>query len=116
MKIPYPKNEKTLIDPNYRYQRQIILIEKRGQFFVLKNLINIVNDLDLNINDVVKYLQKKVNQPITYDKSNNIYKLKSNANYIDDFFNEYIEENLVCKICNLPEIKNDGICSACSQN
>ena len=38
MKVPYPKNEKTLIDPNYRYMRDSLLVEKSGQFFVLKNL------------------------------------------------------------------------------
>ncbi len=116
MKVPYPKNEKTLIDPNYRYKREIIISEKSGQFYVLKNLNNIVDDLDLNIIDVVKYLQKKVNQPITLDKATNMYKLKSKANLIDNFFDEYINDNIVCKNCNLPEIKNNGICSACSQN
>jgi translation initiation factor 2 beta subunit (eIF-2beta)/eIF-5 len=116
MKVPYPKNEKTLIDPNYRYQRETIVMEKSGQFYVLKNLITVVKDLDLNINDIVKYLQKKVNQPITLDKAINLYKLKSGANDIDKYFDQYIVENLVCKKCNLPEIKSNKICSACSKN
>lgn len=116
MKVPYPKNEKTIIDPNYRYQRETILIEKSGQFYVLKNLISVVKDLDLNINDVVKYLQKKVSQPITLDKAINMYKLKSSATDIDKYFDQFIVENIVCKKCNLPEIKNNKICSACSKN
>lgn len=116
MKVPYPKNDKTLNDPNYRYQRDTIIVEKSGQFFVLKNITNIVKDLDLNINDVIKYLQKKANQPITLDKTTNLYKLKSNASDIEKFFDQYIVENLVCKKCNLPEIKSNKICSACSKN
>jgi translation initiation factor 2 beta subunit (eIF-2beta)/eIF-5 len=116
MKVPYPKNEKTLLDPNYRYQRETIVIEKSGQFYILKNLASVVKDLDFNINDVVKYLQKKASQPITLDKAINMYKLKSSANDIDKFFDQYIVENIVCKKCNLPEIKSNKICSACSKN
>ena len=116
MKVPYPKNEKTLNDPSYRYMRDSIIVEKSGQFFVLKNLISVAKDLDFNINDVVKYLQKKLNQPITLDKAINMYKLKSGATDLEKYFDQYIVDTIVCKKCNLPEIKSNKICSACSKN
>ncbi len=96
--------------------RESITVEKSGQFYILKNLITVTKDLDFNINEVVKYLQKKLNQPITLDKAINMYKIKSDANSVDKFFDQYIVETIVCKKCNLPEIKSNKICSACSKN
>jgi len=116
-KIPFPKNERTTIDPNYRYKRDQIIIEKSGQFFNLKNISIIAKDLNIKIDDLVKYLQKKLNQPIIIDKSSNVYKIKNinGINDIEKFLEQYIVENLVCNKCNLPELKDTRICSACGK-
>lgn len=111
MKIPFPKNDKTSIDPSYRYKRDILVIEKSGQFFNLKNIVAIAKDLNIKIEDLIKYLQKKINQSIILDKSTNIYKIKNNTD-VEKYLEQYIVENLVCTKCKLPEVK-EKICSAC---
>ncbi len=113
MKIPFPKNERTQIDPFYRYKRDTLVIEKSGQFFVLKNIINIATDIGVKIDEFIKYLQKKIGQTIIYDKNINTYKIKNNTNDIEKYLEQYIVETLVCKKCNLPEIKDNKKCAAC---
>jgi translation initiation factor 2 beta subunit (eIF-2beta)/eIF-5 len=113
MKIPFPKNEKTLIDPSYRYKRDIIVIDKSGQFSILKNIVSITKDLNIKLEDLIKYLQKKLSQTIILDKTTNIYKMKNiNVTDIEKFLEQYIVENMVCTKCQLPEVK-DKICKAC---
>lgn len=112
-KIPFPKNEKTLIDPTYRYKRDEVIIEKSGQFFNLKNIVPIAKDLNIKIEDLIKYLQKKLNQSIILDKTTNTYKIKNvSINDVEKVLEQYIVENMVCNKCQLPEVK-DKICSAC---
>lgn len=116
-KIPFPKNEKTSIDPNYRYKRDLIIIEKSGQFFNLKNIIAIAKDLNIKIDDLIKYLQKKLSQNIILDKITNTYKMKNiSTNDIEKYLEQYIVENLVCIKCHLPEVKENKICSACGNH
>lgn len=113
VKIPFPKTEKTLLDPKYRYKRDMIVTEKSGQFYVIKNLQLIADDIKIKLNDLVKFLQKKINQPIIFDKSTNTYKIKSGQQDLEKYLEEYIVLHLVCKKCNLPEVKETRVCSAC---
>lgn len=113
MKIPFPKNEKTSIDPSYRYKRDMVIIDKSGQFCILKNIVSIAKDLNIKIEDLIKYLQKKSSQTIILDKVSNTYKMKNiNVTDVEKFLEQYIVENMVCNKCLLPEVK-DKICKAC---
>ncbi len=113
MKVPFPKTDKTMMDPKYRYKRDVIIMEKSGQFYVIKNLVQIADDIGIKINELTKFLQKKLNQPFIFDKSTNTYKIKSGSNDLEKFLEQYIVETLVCKKCNLPEVKDNRVCSAC---
>jgi len=113
MKVPFPKTERTVIDPTYRYKRDSIVTEKNGQFYVIKNLHLIAIDIGIKLNDLIKFLQKKINQPIIFDKSNNTYKIKSGQQDLEKYLEEFIVVTLVCKKCNLPEVKETQVCSSC---
>lgn len=113
-KIPFPNNEKTSSDPNYRYMRDSITIEKSGQFNNLKNINAVANDIDVKVDVLVKYIQKKMGQPVTFDKSSNVYKVKSSPGDVEKYIEQYIVEYLVCKKCGLPEVK-DMTCSSCGK-
>jgi translation initiation factor 2 beta subunit (eIF-2beta)/eIF-5 len=113
MKVPFPNNDKTSFDPSYRYQRDTLIIEKSGQFFTLKNIVLIAKDLNIKIEDFVKYIQKKIGQPITFDKAANLYKAKNLATDSDKYIEQYICEFMVCSKCQLPEVKSTKICAAC---
>jgi translation initiation factor 2 beta subunit (eIF-2beta)/eIF-5 len=113
MKVPFPNTERTSFDPSYRYQRDTLVIDKSGQFFVLKNIVAIAKDLNIKIEDLIKYMQKKIGQSITFDKASNSYKVKNLSNDSDKYIEQYICETLVCNKCQLPEMKDTKICAAC---
>ena len=112
-KIPFPNNDKTKSDPCYRYQRNSLLLEKSGQFYVLKNISEIAKDIKINLDQFIKFLQKKLGQPIIFDKVTNTYKTKSNSSDIEKYLEQFIVENLVCTNCSLPELNEEKICKAC---
>jgi len=113
-KVPFPNNDKTSADPNYRYMRESVLVEKSGQFYNLKNINNVANDIDIKVEVLIKYIQKKLGQPVTLDKSSNNYKIKSSPNDVEKYVEQFIVENLVCKKCGIPEVK-DSVCSSCGK-
>ena len=113
MKVPFPNNDMTSIDPTYRYMRDVVKIEKSGQFYVFKNIAQITKDLDIKTEDMIKYIQKKLGQSIIFDKNLSLYKIKNPTQDIEKYIEQYICETLVCKKCHLPEVKSNKICSAC---
>jgi len=113
-KIPFPNNEKTSSDPNYRYMRESIVTEKSGQFYNLKNINTIANNIDVKVDLLVKHIQKKMGQPVTFDKASNVYKVKSSPSDVEKYIEQFIVENLVCKKCGIPEVK-DMTCISCGK-
>jgi len=113
MKVPFPNNEKTRSDISYRYKRDTLVTVSNGQFILIKNIIDIAKDLDIDIGILIKYLQKKSGQPFIFDKSSNTYKIKNGSNNLEKYLEQFIVENLVCGRCSLPEVKNTKICASC---
>lgn len=113
MKVPFPNNEKTRSDVSYRYKRDTLITVSNGQFILIKNIIDIAKDLNIDIILLIKYLQKKIGQSIIFDKSSNTYKIKNNSHNLEKYLENFIVEHIVCVHCSLPEVKNTGICASC---
>ncbi len=112
-KVPFPNNDKTRSDPTYRYQRNALIMEKSGQFNVIKNIGEISKDIHINLDQFIKFLQKKLGQPVIFDKATNTYKTKSNTSEVEKHLEQFIVDNLVCGNCSIPEVNEEKICKAC---
>jgi translation initiation factor 2 beta subunit (eIF-2beta)/eIF-5 len=110
MKVPIPKNEKTLLDPFYRYTREMAVLNESGGFYILTNIEPIIKSMKLDLNHFFKYLQKKIGQRVIKDK-NGFIKLKSKCD-IENILESYIVKTIICKKCELPECYNK-ICKSC---
>ncbi len=117
MSVPIPNNDKTKNDPSYRYMRDKLDIKKEGEFYVIKNIEKVSKQIYSNIDDIVKYLNKAIGQKLQVDKKLNIIKYKSNNNSVnvENFLEEYIKTNVICKKCSIPEFINNS-CAACGFN
>ena len=106
MKVNIPK---TINDPFYRYQRDIIKIENVKLGIKIVNLDLICKQSYLDENTVLKYIKKKLGCNV---KNNIIYLNDVNIKQkLEDILEELILNNL-CFKCNNPEVVNKK-CQAC---
>lgn len=115
MKIPIPNTESTKSDPFYRYQRDAVQYNKRGQFFFLDNIEIISVQMHADLQDLLTFMTKKMGQPIIINKKANTIAIKSLPQNIEDILEEYIKAKLVCTNCQLPELNKKGKCDACGK-
>jgi translation initiation factor 2 subunit 2 len=115
MKIPIPNTEENLTDPSYRYQRDVVKINKSGQQYVLENIVEIASQLHVSVDSIKKFLQNKLNQPVILDKKTNQLKIKSITSSLENYIEEYIKLYVLCKKCNKPELDNKK-CKCCGYN
>jgi translation initiation factor 2 beta subunit (eIF-2beta)/eIF-5 len=57
-RIPIPNNEKTIMDPNYRYKRDKLIISKSGEYSVMDNLDQICKQLMIDKSDIISFIPK----------------------------------------------------------
>ena len=116
-------------DTFYRYKMpKIKIIQEKSNVMVLSNIGDICKALNRDIDDVIKFIKKKINQQLTIKnkgkKDEKIYTITSMdknlfESKIIEYIYAYIQENVLCKKCNNPETvvneNNTKTCKACGQ-
>ena len=117
MKVNIPKSNLT---PHFRYRRdsiEIQIVEKNGGMTQLKNLDAIAKDIYTKTDDILKFIQKKINIPKpTNDKTGIFLRKRMTVDEIEDLMEEYIAKNILCPKCINPEHimeKEIKRCKAC---
>lgn len=104
------------LDDFYRYKRSgvtVKYINKNGGTTVINNLDTISNELHIDINQLVKFIQKRLGiSKIQNCSITGKIDIKILENCVDEFTAEFVLcENPKCR---LPERNNDtGLCNAC---
>jgi ribosomal protein L32 len=101
-------------DTFWRYKRDILIIKyenTKGTRTKLVNIDKIANQLHLSKKILLKELQKCLGIPIHNDYVQSQIELKILENHINTIIQKYV----ICKKCQLPELKNN-ICLACGNN
>lgn len=108
-------------DPNYRYKMEKVELVKQGSFFSITNICEISNALNRDPQQLVSFLKKFFGSAFTY-KNGVVKCTKADLTYslLQDALYQFIENNVLCKICCLPETiltaekkKTFIVCQAC---
>lgn len=117
-KIPIPNNQKTIMDPTYRYKRDKLIISKSGQYSVMDNLDQICRQLMIDKSDIISFIPKHLKQSVKIIENKVGTKVNSDSS-LEDMLESYIIKNVICTNCSLPEIdmnkcsKRHMICNSC---
>jgi translation initiation factor 2 beta subunit (eIF-2beta)/eIF-5 len=117
-KIPIPNNEKTIMDPTYRYKRDALIISKSGQYSVMDNLDQICRQLMIDKSDIISFIPKHLKQSVKMIENKVGTKVNSDSS-LEDMLEYYIVKNIICPNCSLPEIdmnkcsKRHMVCNSC---
>jgi translation initiation factor 2 beta subunit (eIF-2beta)/eIF-5 len=121
-RIPIPNNEKTSVDPNYRYQRDTLIISKSGQYSVMDNLDQICKQLMIDDkSDIINFIPKYLKQSVKMIGNKVGAKVNSDDS-LEDMLEYYIIKNVICSNCSLPEINMNKCserymtCNSCGQD
>ena len=63
-KVPIPNNDKTSLDPFYRYKRDRAEVSVVGQFNVMTNFGLICKQIHVDEKSLQQFMTKKLNQPV----------------------------------------------------
>jgi len=102
VKVNIPK---TINDPTYRYQRDIIKIEihnNNGGMTKLDNIETISNQLGTDLDDILKFLKKSLNVNLIQKNGIFIRKVETENN-IEDKIEKYVHKEILCVKCKNPE-------------
>lgn len=120
MKVNIPKSNLTA---HFRYTREVIeiqIIDKNGGMTQLKNLETIAKTIYSKPDDILKFIQKKINIPKpTNDKTGIFLRKRMTVDEIEELLEEYIAKNVLCPKCNNPEHiaeKELKKCKACGHS
>lgn len=112
----------SIIDPSYRYTRDLIKISifhSNGGMTKLENINLIVEQLGCELDEILKFIKKHISCSIINKNGIFIKKIES-ADNLEEIIEEYIEKEILCKKCNNPEFNIDiqkkkkyKICKAC---
>ena len=103
MKYNIPKS---VNDMNYRYKRdeiQITNINSNGGNTKLNNLIDISEQLNDNINNIIKFMKKKLSVGIITNKTEIIINKSETKDNLENILEDYIKKFIICPNCNNPE-------------
>jgi translation initiation factor 5 len=96
-------------DPSFRYKRDVIEIvihNNNGGITKLNNIDKISEQLGCQIDDIVKFIQKKSNTGII--KKDGIFLRKiDTVDNLEIIIEEYIKKEVLCPKCNNPEFNVD---------
>lgn len=121
MQVNIPKS---INDPSYRYKRDIIKIEiqnSNGGITKLSNIEIISNQLGCQVNDILKFLKKKINTS-TIEKNGIFLKKIETQDNIEKIIEDFIKIEILCPKCNNPEFNVESgkkiikICKACGHS
>lgn len=108
-------------DPFYRYKMEKVELNKEGSQFVFLNVDKIAVSLNREPNNLISFLKKHFATLFSY--KNNVAKTTKTdltVNLLQDAIFQYVETNVLCKKCKLPETifkkdkkKNILHCNAC---
>jgi translation initiation factor 5 len=102
VKINIPKS---INDPTYRYQRDIIKVEvhnNNGGMTKLINIETIATQLGCELDDILKFFKKCLNVNIIKKEGIFIRKVETQQD-IENILEEYIQKEVLCKKCKNPE-------------
>jgi len=109
-------------DPTYRYRREMVKIEiynNNGGMTKLENIDIISNEIGTELQELLKYIKKKINANIVQKNGIFIRKIE-NVEQIENVIEEYILAEVLCPKCNNPEFSTEKIkknkyktCKAC---
>lgn len=102
-------------DSFYRYKRNSLILENSSNGTNILNLNDIAKDINTTTKNLITYLKKKIGCQIILSKNNNttyICKKKLEKDVLENVINDYCQDFIICKVCNLPELENN-ICNAC---
>ena len=108
---------KTITDPFFRYQRELIKIQiqnNNGGVTKLLNIETIAKTLNIQVKDFLSFLKKKLNVAIL--EKDFILKKVETVDKLEEFLEEFIKLNVLCPKCNNPEFtenKEKKTCKAC---
>lgn len=106
-------------DPFYRYQMEILKVQKEKTKTNILNLGNIASNLNIEVEMIVQYIKNRLSTPIKKGEDSK-YIIASSID-IDDLKSalyEFIEYFVLCPKCRLPETdinsgKAEHNCRAC---
>lgn len=102
-------------DGFYRYKREIIKIRflsKKGIQTEIYNLDLISKQLKVKIKDVSKEFSKKLGAMV----KGNMLAGSFSIEILEDVLQSFIEREVLCKKCRLPELSPKGECRSCGSN
>ena len=112
MKVNIPND---IVDPFYRYTRQIIQLEKLNKMngiIQINNLDIIAKQLGRDPLVIIQFFRKKLG--VAINKKNQIRSTKITVDILEDLLEIFIKKHVLCKQCNNPETDSlTFICKAC---
>lgn len=115
-------NKKYEHDPFYRYMMETPVIASVKTDYAITNINNIANNLNRNVDLLVKYLQLQLHSKCKYNKDTKAFIISTKITDIQiiDIIYMFCEELVLCKTCDNPETtieinKNDIflVCGSC---
>lgn len=123
--MPKVNIPKSLIDPTFRYKRDIIEIiiqNTQGGITKLVNIENIATQLGTPLDDLLKFLKKKTTTSMI-QKNGIFLKKTETVENIEKYIEEFITKEILCPQCNNPEFSLESTkktttktCKACGHN
>ncbi len=120
-RVPIPNNEHTAMDPSYRYQRDMLVISKSGQYFVIDNLDTVCKQTKINKTDIINFIPKHLKQSVKMFADKDGVKVNY-EDLIENMLETYIVKNIICSKCSYPELEMDNTserymtCNSCGHN
>lgn len=104
-------------DPFYRYKMPNVIVKNMKNKTHILNMNEICSSIGRDDSQVIKYMKKRLATSILISEK---HEIKINGNYttqqIQSIIMEFVEKNVLCKICGNPETKIEDekiICEAC---
>jgi translation initiation factor 2 beta subunit (eIF-2beta)/eIF-5 len=120
-KIAIPNNSHTIMDPSYRYQRDMLLISKSGQYFIMDNLDLVCQQIKVDKADIIRFIPKHLKQSVKMFGDKVGVKVMSESAF-ETMLEQYINNNIICTTCKIPEIEMNKtserymFCNSCGHN
>ena len=96
------------IDPHFRYKRQVVKIEARAKgkgTTIILNILSIANSLYRTPHDISSFLKKRIGANTRIEDGKLIIPGKYDIGELEDYIEEYIEKDILCPSCGLPETR-----------
>ena len=123
--MPKVNIPKSLIDPTYRYKRdmiEIIIQNTQGGITKLVNIENIAIQLGVELDELLKFLKKKTTTSMIQKNGIFLNKTETVEN-IEKYIEDFVVKEVLCPKCKNPEFSLEvtkktvsKTCKACGHN